>query len=217
MWPVPVLLVLSAIQLIYFYWITSFMRRILFKTYIHFQYSIHSKDLLLEIKNFILDIFRDVVSAYITGFLELSYIEKLISNVGHFLITFCWLIWVQCRIILGIWIMQNVSDMSRRLSIVYIWSLLVFSFMESSILTIFYIFSFCLVFNLYKSSLKILQFISGHLIFLGSADIGGYLIVALFERWILTLAHFSDVFFWSVNCTCQTCISSHVLGMGMGF
>ena len=68
------------------------MRRILFKTYIHSQYSIHSKDLLLEIKNFILDIFRDAVSAYITGFLELSYIEKLISNVGHFLITFCWLI-----------------------------------------------------------------------------------------------------------------------------
>ena len=54
--------------------------------------------------------------------------------------------------------------------------------MESSILTIFYIFSFCLVFNLFKASLKIQQFISGHLIFLGSADIGGYLMVALFER-----------------------------------
>ena len=85
--------------------------------------------------------------------------------------------------------------MARRLSIVYVPSLLVFSFMESSILTIFYIFSFCLVFKLYKSSLQNLQFISGHLIFLGSVDIGGYLIVTLFERWILTLAHFSDVFF----------------------
>ena len=67
--------------------------------------------------------------------------------------------------------------------------------MESSILTSFYILSFCLVFKLYKSSLQILQFISGHLIFLGSVDIGGYFIVALFERRILTLAHFSDVFF----------------------
>ena len=57
--------------------------------------------------------------------------------------------------------------------------------------SIFYIFSFCLVFKLYKSSLQILQFISGHLIFFGSVDIDGYLIVTLFERWILTLAHFS--------------------------
>ena len=85
--------------------------------------------------------------------------------------------------------------------------------MESSIPTSFYIFSFCLVFKLYKYSLQILQFISSHLIFLGSVDIGGYLIVALFERWILTLAHFSDVFFWPVNCTCQAGISYHILGM----
>ena len=54
--------------------------------------------------------------------------------------------------------------------------------MESSILTIFYIFSFCLVFKLYKFSLQILQFTSGYLIFLSSVDIGGYLIVAFFER-----------------------------------
>ena len=47
---------------------------------------------------------------------------------------------------------------------------------------IFYVFSFRLVFKLYKSSLRILQFISDHLIFLGNVDIGGYLIVALFER-----------------------------------
>ena len=78
--------------------------------------------------------------------------------------------------------MQNISDMSRRLSIVYVWSLLVFSFIESSVLTIFYIFNFCLVFKLYKSSLQILQVISGYLIFLNSVDIGVYLIVALFER-----------------------------------
>ena len=85
--------------------------------------------------------------------------------------------------------------MSRRLSIVYVRSLLVFSFMESSVLTIFYIFSFCLVFKLHSSSLQILRFFSGHLVFLGSIVIGGYLIVALFGSWILTLAHFSDVFF----------------------
>ena len=38
----------------------------------------------LEIINFILDILGHVVSAYITGYLVLSYIEKLISTVGHF-------------------------------------------------------------------------------------------------------------------------------------
>ena len=109
--------------------------------------------------------------------------------------------------------MQNIWDMSRRLSIVYVWSLLVFSFMESLILTIFYIFNFCLVIKLYKSSLQILQFISGNLVFLGSADTDGYLIVPLFGRGILTLAHFSNVFFWPVNCTCQACMSYHNLGM----
>ena len=90
--------------------------------------------------------------------------------------------------------------MSRRLSIVYVWRLIVFSFMESSILTIFYIFSFWLFIKLYKSSVQILQIISDYLIFLGSVDIGGYLIVASFERWIIiTLANFSGVFFWPVN------------------
>ena len=66
--------------------------------------------------------------------------------------------------------------------------------MESSVLIKIYSFSFCLVFKVYRYSLQILQFISGHLIFLGSVNIGSYLIVALFERWILTLARFSDVF-----------------------
>ena len=49
--------------------------------------------------------------------------------------------------------------------------------MESSILTI-------------KSSLQILQFISGYLIFLGSVDIGGRLKVVLLESWDLNLAQF---------------------------
>ena len=109
--------------------------------------------------------------------------------------------------------MHHIWDMPRRLSIVYIWSLLVFSFMESSILIIFYIFSFCLVFKLYKSSLQILHLISGHFTFLGCVDIGGYLVVTCFESWILAPAHFSDVFMWPVNCTCQACLSYHILDM----
>ena len=71
--------------------------------------------------------------------------------------------------------------------------------------------AFCLVFELYKSRLHFLQFISGHLIFLDSVDIGGCLIVALFERWIFRKGYFSNVFFWPVNCTCQASISYHIL------
>ena len=131
----------------------------------------------LESINLILGIFRYVVSAYFTGYLILTYIEKLISTIGHFLATFSLLIWVGCRIISGISIMQNIWDMSKRSSTVYVWSFLVFAFMESSILTI-------------KSSLQILQFISGYLIFLGSVDIGGRLKVVLLESWDLNLAQF---------------------------
>ena len=56
----------------------------------------------LEIINVILDIFRYVVSASITGYLVLSYLEKLISTIGHFLAAFCWLVSVECGIISGI-------------------------------------------------------------------------------------------------------------------
>ena len=72
--------------------------------------------------------------------------------------------------------MQHISNISRRLNIVYVWSLLVLSFMQSFFLTIFYIFSFCLIFKLYKFSLKILHLISENPLFLGSVNIEGYLV-----------------------------------------
>ena len=92
--------------------------------------------------------------------------------------------------------MQHISDMSRRLNIAYVSGLLVYSFMESSVLTIIYIFSVFLDFKLHKSSLEklyiwnytlytnleIIHLISDHLIFLGSVDIEGYLVVTYFER-----------------------------------
>ena len=51
----------------------------------------------------------------------------------------------------------------------------VFSFRESSILTINYVFSFFLVFKLYKSGLQTIHSNSDHLRFLGSVVIGGFL------------------------------------------
>ena len=66
--------------------------------------------------------------------------------------------------------------------------------MESSIITIMYIFSFFHVFKLYKSGLQIIDLISGYLMYLRSVDIGDYLVLTYFESLILTLGYFSDVF-----------------------
>ena len=51
----------------------------------------------------------------------------------------------------------------------------VVSFKESLILTIKYVFSFFLVFKLYKSGLQVIHLNLDHLRFLGSFDIGGFL------------------------------------------
>ena len=85
--------------------------------------------------------------------------------------------------------MQHILNMSKRLSIVYEQGLLTFSFMESSILTVMFIFNFFLV-------CKLCLFFWNILYFWYSDDFGGYL-VAYFERWVLTLGYFSDVFLLS--------------------
>ena len=75
-----------------------------------------------------------------------------------------------------------------------------FSFMESSLLTIINKFSF--FWSLNCTRLVILD----DLIFLGNVDIGGYLLIAYFEGRILTLGHFPDAFFLAVSYTSQACI-----------
>ena len=55
------------------------------------------------------------------------------------------------------------------------------SFMESSILTIIYVFSFLLGFKLYKFGLQIIHLIFDHVTFLGSVDIGGFIVD--FKSW----------------------------------
>ena len=98
--------------------------------------------------------------------------------------------------------MQYISDISRRLSIVYVWGLLVFSFMESIILNIVYGFSFFLIHKFYKTGQQIMHFVLDHFIFLGSIDKGGYLVVSLwrvsFNSWTLFRC-----FFWPLNCAGQ--------------
>ena len=167
----------------------------------------------LEIINLIFDISWYVVSAYITWYFVLSYVEKFISTVGH---------------IFSYFLLANMSWMSyyfRYLNhskyfrhvqkIKHCLYLKLFNFLIYGKFSYNYFshFNFFLVSKLYRSSLQILQLILGHLTNLGSVDIAAYLTGALFQRCILTLAHFSDVFFWPVNCGCGVCISFHILGM----
>ena len=70
-----------------------------------------------------------------------------------------------------------ILDMSRRLNIVFVLGLGVFLFVENSILTIMYIFSF-----FWSLILQFMRLISDLLIFFGSVDFGGYLVVASFKR-----------------------------------
>ena len=76
--------------------------------------------------------------------------------------------------------MQHISDMSRRSGIVYIEGILVFSFIENSILTIICVFIF--FWSLNCSNLQIIHLISDDLTFLGSVDMRGYLVVTNSER-----------------------------------
>ena len=57
----------------------------------------------------------------------------------------------------------------------YLRSVNVFSFMESSILNIKHVFSSFLVFRLYRFGGQIIHLNSDHVRFLGSVDIGGFL------------------------------------------
>ena len=160
---------------------------------VQFHYFFLSVKSDLEILNLLLDIFRCVDSACITEYLVLSYIEKSFSTVGHFFSYFL-MINKLCKLI-----SLNYAIYFRyvqKINIAYVSGLLVYSFMESSILTIIYIFSVFLDFKLHKSSLEklyiwnytlytnleIIHLISDHLIFLGSVDIQRYLVVTYFER-----------------------------------
>ena len=157
----------------------------------------------LEIINLILDIFRYVISAYIIRISHTVFYRKINFN--------CQLFFSYFLLVNVIWMSYyfNYAKYFRHVQkIKHCLCLKPFSVLISGELIIitFYIFNFCLVFKLYKPSLQILQFISGHLRFLDSVDIGCCLIVALIKRWTLTLAHFSDAFLWPVNFTCQVCI-----------
>ena len=103
--------------------------------------------------------FSDMWIVLILKDISYFHIEKIILIVGYFLATFCSLI-----------------NISRKLNIVYVWSLLVLSFMQSFVLTILYIVSFTLIFELYKSSLQILHLISDHPLFLKRVNTEGYFV-----------------------------------------
>ena len=75
-----------------------------------------------------------------------------------------------------------------------------FSFKESSILTIKYVFQLFLVFKMYKSGLQVIHLNSDNLIFLGSVDIGAFL------QWHNLKVHFSLlVIFQMLILICKLC------------
>ena len=149
----------------------------------------------------------------LNGYFVLSYVEKLISTVGHI---FSYFLLANMSWMSYYFRYLNYSKYFRHVQKVkHCLYLKLFNVLIYGKFNCYYFvqFSFCLVFKLYRSSLQILQFIWGDLTNLDSVDIAAYLTVALFQRWILTLAHFSDVFFWPVNCGCEVSISFHILGM----
>ena len=99
-------------------------------------------------------------------------------------------------------------------SIIYIWHLLVFSFMESSILTITLVCSFFLVIKFCKSGLEIIHLIWAMLDFwVVLKYFVWWNILKYFELRFLTLIHlviFHIYNFLSVNCTSRVCISQHI-------
>ena len=94
--------------------------------------------------------------------------------------------------------MQNISDkISMKIKP---FSVLIYGIFNFNCLAFFCLFGFFLVFKLHSYSLQILQSILAHLIFWSRVDDGSYLIVTLFESWILTLVHVRPVYhiiFWA--------------------
>ena len=86
--------------------------------------------------------------------------------------------------------------------------------MESLICTICVYSDFFVARKLYNSSLQILPLISDHLRLMVSVDIGGFQCWDIKKGQFQFLVTFIAVFFWSVNCVNQICISLHILSMG---
>ena len=90
---------------------------------------------------------------------------------------------------LSLWVIQHLLDIFNSLITIYVWGLLLFPFMKSTIPTISYVFTFF-------SDLQIICLDSNHLRFMGSINIGGYLVVTYLERLVLTLRNFFRCFFF---------------------
>ena len=72
--------------------------------------------------------------------------------------------------------MQQIMQSFQKIKLCFCLRPFSVSFMESSILTIIYVFSFLLGFNLYKFGLQIIHLISDHVTFLGSVGIGEFIV-----------------------------------------
>ena len=78
----------------------------------------------------------------------------------------------------------------------------------------FCLFRLFLVCKLYNSGLQIMTFTLDHLRFVVSVDIGDFQQLGYQEGSVSVFSYIFSCFFWSVNCTNQVCMSSHILDMG---
>ena len=129
--------------------------------------------------NLILAIFRHVDSAYIIGYLVLSYVKKLISNAVHFLSYFLLLNKLCGLMSLNYATYYRYVQKIKHYFCFGPFTVFIYGKFNS---TITYIFSIFMVLKLCKDNLKIIHLISDRLIFLGSVDIRDYLVVASVER-----------------------------------
>ena len=149
-----------------------------------------------------MSILRYAEGACISICLSMSYIKNQFQQlaISDLLPTFCLSInWMNMTLMSFNY--ATYINLCRNLSIIYIWIFLVFSFMESSVLTIMDLFSFYS--GLWNFVLQINRLILDRFRFLARVNIEIYLVVSFFERWMLALNDFADAFYcyvyWNIR------------------
>ena len=107
-----------------------------------------------------------------TGYFALFAIEKSISTGSHFLATFCWSI--NCMSLMSLNYKTHFRRFQKLMHFLYLGTFNYFSFKESPILTIEYVFSFFWYLNCTSLVCKLCISIRTVLDFLSSVDIGGF-------------------------------------------
>ena len=91
-------------------------------------------------------------------------------------------------------ILLIMSLISEKLNIASVWGLLVLSSVEILVLTIMYIFSFFLVFKLYKSGVQIVHLIPDWRLFSSGVCSGEFLTLGQFNSWYIYIYIYTYIY-----------------------